>query len=95
MIFESRMCMNQKKADWRDFRGFINRRFNDLPIPSNVLKEEVSCAKPSKQRSLIAYLQYECGRIFSAEATLADKCDEIRNENLDNPAKFRFQQVGI
>ncbi|KAM7356297.1 uncharacterized protein ACRADG_002101 [Cochliomyia hominivorax] len=89
IVSERRTYMNQKKADWRGFREFTDRRFGELPVPSNVRIAE------RKFREIInaAVARFvPSGRIsvvrphFPAEAArLADERDDIRNTNPSDP----------
>ena len=89
IVSERRTYMNQKKADWHGFREFTNRRFNDLPTPSNVHTGERSF-RETINAAVARFIP--AGRIsvvrphFPAEAArLADERDEIRTANPDDP----------
>ncbi|KAM7341286.1 uncharacterized protein ACRADG_012216 [Cochliomyia hominivorax] len=96
IVSERRTYMNQKKADWRGFREFIDRRFGELPVPSNVRIAE------RKFREIInaAVARFvPSGRIsvvrphFPAEAArLADKRNDIHY--FKKEAK-RLEELGI
>ncbi|XP_059220579.1 uncharacterized protein LOC131995697 [Stomoxys calcitrans] len=86
---ERRTFINYKKADWSGFREYTNRRFSELPPPSDVLVAE------RKFRDIInaaAARFIPAGRIpqvrpnFPAQAVvLADERDGIRAMDPANP----------
>ncbi|KAM7361935.1 uncharacterized protein ACRADG_012793 [Cochliomyia hominivorax] len=89
IVSERRTYMNQKKADWRGFREFTDRRVVELPVPSNIriterkFRETINAAVarfvPSGRISVVR-------PHFPAEAArLADERDDIRNTNPSDP----------
>ncbi|XP_037811763.1 uncharacterized protein LOC119603706 [Lucilia sericata] len=84
IVSERRQYVNQKKADWYDFREFTERIFSDLNFPSPSERKFRETVISAAARFIPA------GRIsvvrphFPAEAArLADERDDIRNTNQD------------
>ncbi|XP_037826977.1 LOW QUALITY PROTEIN: uncharacterized protein LOC119614959, partial [Lucilia sericata] len=94
IVSERRTYKNQKKADWISFREFTNRKFRNLPPPSDVRSAE----REFREIVLAAAARtIPAGRIplirpnFPATAAeLADERDEIRRTNPSDP---RIQQL--
>ncbi|KAM7361982.1 LOW QUALITY PROTEIN: uncharacterized protein ACRADG_012848 [Cochliomyia hominivorax] len=85
IVSERRTYMNQKKADWRGFREFTDRRFGELPVPSNVRIAERKF-RETINAAVARFVPSVVRPHFPAEAArLAEERDDIRNTNPSDP----------